>query len=283
MCKGLIAFALTVAPWILAALLLVALGAVLGPPAWQRARRARLRWQPFPSAWRGILRRRMPYFARLPADLQLQLKRHIQVLVAEKPFIGCAGLVVSEEMRVLVAAQASLLLLNRGPSYFPDLREVLIYPGAFVVRRHRHDAAGLVSEDRQVLSGESWQRGQVILSWDDVVAGAADPGDGRNVVIHEFAHQLDQHNGPANGAPFLGRRDRYQGWSAVLGAAFAELQQRVARGEATLIDAYGASDPAEFFAVASEVFFERSQALADEQPALYGQLAAYYRVDPRSW
>ena len=225
----------------------------------------------------------MPYFATLPADLQLQLKKHVQVLVAEKPFIGCAGLVVSDEMRVLVAAQASLLLLNRPAGTFPNLREVLVYPGAFVVRRDQRDAAGLVSEGRRVLSGESWQRGQVILSWDDVVAGAANPSDGHNVVIHEFAHQLDQQSGHANGAPFLGRRDLYANWSATLGAAFADLRQRVARGEATLIDAYGATDPAEFFAVASEVFFERSQALADEQPALYRALVGCYRVDPLSW
>ena len=269
--------------WILTGLLLVALGGLLGPLAWQGVRRARIAWRPFPPAWRDILRRRMPYFATMPADLQLQLKKHIQVLVAEKPFIGCAGLEVSEGMRVLVAAQAGLLLLNRNAGYFANLREVLIYPGAFVVDREQRDVAGLVREGRQVLSGESWQRGQVVLSWEDVLAGAADPGDGRNVVIHEFAHQLDQQSGPANGAPYLGRRERYVRWAATLGAAFAELQQRVARGEPTLIDAYGASDPAEFFAVASEVFFERSQALADEQPALYRELAGYYRVNPLSW
>src|SRR5699024_4244718 len=107
-------------------------------------------------------------------------------------------------------------------------------------------ALGLVIDERRVLSGESWQRGQVVLSWDDVLAGAADPADGRNVVIHEFAHQLDQESGAANGAPFLGRRERHARWAATLGEAYGRLQQQVARGEATLIDAYGASDPAEF-------------------------------------
>jgi MtfA peptidase len=272
-----------VALWILALLSLLALAVPFAAPAWRALRRAQVVRRPFPRAWRDILRRRMPYFARLPADLQLQLKKHVQVLLAEKPFVGCLGLVVSDEMRVLVAAQAALLLLNRPAGYFPSLREVLIYPGAFVVRREQPDAAGLVREGRQVLAGESWQRGQVVLSWDDVRAGAADPADGRNVVIHEFAHQLDQQSGHANGAPFLGRRDRYAAWSATLGAAFAGLQQQLARGEATLIDPYGASDPAEFFAVVSELFFERPQALADAQPALYGALAGYYRVDPLSW
>ena len=271
-------------PLLLIAALPLAVAAWLwGPPLWAEQRRMRQRRRPFPAAWREILRQRWPYFARLPADLQLQLKKHIQVFVAEKPFIGCNGLVVTEEMRVLIAAQASLLLLNRRAGYFPKLRQVLVYPGAFVVDRVQRDAMGLESAGRRVLSGESWQQGQVILSWDDVLAGAAVADDGRNVVIHEFAHQLDQESGAANGAPFLGRRERYARWAATLGAAYAQLCEQVARGEPTLIDAYGASDPAEFFAVASETFFEQPQALAAEQPALYRELAGYYRADPLSW
>jgi hypothetical protein len=254
-----------------------------GPPVWRGLRRTRIRRRPFPSAWREMLRRQMPYYARLPVDLQLQLKKHIQVLVAEKPVLGCQGLVVTETMRVLIAAQAALLLLNRPAGYYPNLREVLLYPAAFVVDRERRDATGLMHAERRVLSGESWQRGQVVLSWPDVVAGAADPADGHNVVIHEFAHQLDQESGPANGAPFLGRRDRYARWAATLGSAFRRLREQVARGEEGALDAYGATDPAEFFAVASEVFFERPLALVAEQPALFAELAGYYRVNPLSW
>jgi Mlc titration factor MtfA (ptsG expression regulator) len=271
------------APWILAGLALFALATLFGPHAWQQLRRARLRRQPFPAAWREILRRRMPFFATLPADLQQRLRKHVQVLVAEKPFIGCAGLVVTEEMRVLVAAQAALLLLSRPAGDFPNLREVLLYPGAFVVQRDEHDGAGLVHQGRRALAGESWQRGQVILSWDDVLAGAATPDDGRNVVIHEFAHQLDQQSGHANGAPFLGRRDRYAAWSATLGTAFAQLRLQIERGEPPWVDPYGATDPAEFFAVVSEQFFERPFALAGAQPALYRAFADYYGVDPLSW
>ena len=137
--------------------------------------------------------------------------------------------------------------------------------------------------ERRVLAGESWQQGQVIVSWDDVLAGAADPNDGRNVVIHEFAHQLDQEAGRANGAPFLGRRERYARWSTVLGAEFDALRQRLARGEPGLIEAYAATDPAEFFAVASELFFEQPAALAAAHPALYGELARYYRAHPLGW
>lgn len=264
-------------------LALVMSGGWLGPGLWADGRRARVRRRPFPPAWRELLQHHWPYWRRLPADLQLQIKGHVQVLLAEKPFIGCDGLVVDDTMRVLVAAQASLLLLNRRSGYFPKLRQVLLYPSAFVVERAHPLGAGLLAEGRRVLLGESWQQGQVILSWADVQAGAADPADGHNVVIHEFAHQLDQESGRANGAPFLGRRERYAAWSQVLGESFAELRRRAAAGEPTLLDAYGATDEAEFFAVASETFFERPEALAAEQPALYGQLAGYYRVDPLSW
>lgn len=266
-----------------AALALVVAAWLWGPPLVAALRRQRVRSHPFPLPWREILRRRMPAFARLPADVQLQLKKHAQVLLAEKPFIGCAGLVVSDEMRVLIATQAALLLLNRRAGYFPGLRHVLVYPGAFVVDRTATELGGLARDERRVLAGESWQQGQVILSWDDVLAGAADPDDGRNVVIHEFAHQLDQEGGYANGAPLLGRRERYARWAAVLGSEFAALQQRLAQGETGLIEAYAATDPAEFFAVVSELYFERPAALAAAHPALYGELKGYYRSDPLSW
>jgi Mlc titration factor MtfA (ptsG expression regulator) len=256
---------------------------LVGPPLVLALRRERIRRQPFPAAWRDVLRRRMPAFARLPADLQLQLKKHVQVLLAEKPFIGCAGLVVTTEMRVLIAAQAALLLLNRRADYYANLRQILVYPGAFVVDRSTPDASGLTHDTRRALSGESWQQGQVLLSWGDVLAGAADPTDGHNVVIHEFAHQLDQARGRANGAPWLGRREAYARWAAVLGAEFRALQQRLARGEPGVIDAYGATDPAEFFAVVSEHFFEQPAQLAAAHPALYGELVQCYRTDPLSW
>lgn len=272
-----------VGPFLLAGILLAASAWFWAPPVWRQLRRSRVRRRPFPAAWRDILRRRMPAYARLPADLQLQLKKHVQVLLAEKPFIGCAGLEVDDEMRVLIAAQASLLQLNRRAGGFPNLRQVLLYPGAFVVAREVPDAVGLVRDERRVLAGESWHQGQVILSWDDVVAGAADPEDGRNVVIHEFAHQLDSETGPPNGAPLLGRRERYARWAAVLQAAFNDLHARLAQGEPCVLDAYAATSPAEFFACASEVFFERPAALAAEQPALYAELAGCYGVSPLSW
>ena len=268
---GMAALGLSVAAWL------------WGPPLWNAVRRARIRHQPFPLAWREILRRRMPAFARLPADVQLRLKKLAQVLMAEKPFIGCAGLHITDEMRVLVSVQAALLLLRRGAGYYPRLRQVLIYPGAFVVERSSPDALGLVHEQRRALAGESWQQGQVLLSWDDVLTGAADPQDGRNVVIHEFAHQLDQESGHANGAPWLAQPTRRERWARVLGHEFEALQRRLAQGETGLIEAYAATDAAEFFAVRSEIFFEQPFELALQHGALYAELSAFYGVSPLQW
>jgi len=262
--------------------LLVA-GWFAGEPLLVEWRRARLRRRPFPDAWREILKRRVPYFRLLPADLQIQLKRHIQVFLAEKPFIGCAGLEVTDEMRVTIAAQACLLVLNRWTNDFANLRQILVYPGAFIVDRVHTDGAGVLQDRRHVLSGESWSQGQVILSWDDVVEGASVVDDGRNVVIHEFAHQLDQENGHANGAPVLGGRRRRERWARVLGEEFVELQGRAEHGEPSLLSHYGATNPAEFFAVASEVFFEQAERMAVEHSELYRELSRFYWVNPLSW
>jgi Mlc titration factor MtfA (ptsG expression regulator) len=262
--------------------LLVA-GWFAGQPIVVEYKRARLRRRPFPDAWREILKRRVPYFRLLPADLQIQLKRHIQVFLAEKPFIGCDGLDVTEEMRVTIAAQACLLILNRRTDYFANLRQILVYPGAFIVNRVQSDGAGVLRDERQVLSGESWSQGQIVLSWDDVVDGAAVVDDGRNVVIHEFAHQLDQQNGQANGAPILVGREKYRRWAHVLGEEFARLQHAASEGLPTLLSHYGATNPAEFFAVASEVFFEQAGRMMEQHPELYRELSRFYRVNPLSW
>ena len=270
------------------AILLAVLGLLLilwflGEPYLLERKRQKIRAMPFPAAWRDILKRRVPYVRALPADLQLQLKRHIQVFVAEKAFIGCDGLEITDEIRVTIAAQACLLLLNRPRGYYPKLRQILVYPGGFVVQRAHTDEAGVAHHGRDALSGESWSQGQVILSWQDTVAGAAEPHDGQNVVIHEFAHQLDQEKGVANGAPVLARREQYARWSQVLGAEFNALQARAAHRHNALFSDYGATDPAEFFAVISEVFFEQPQRMAAEHPDLYRELSQLYRLDPLSW
>ena len=270
-------------------LLVIGLGAALiigwliGEPFYRLHRRRRILERPFPDAWRRILRERVPLFRHMPADLQLQLKRHMQVFLAEKTFVGCEGIVVTDDMRVTIAAQACLLILNRPTDYYPTLREILIYPSAFVVERTETDFAGVAHRQRRILSGESWSRGQVILSWRDTLDGAAVPDDGHNVVIHEFAHQLDMEKGFANGAPFLAQWDHYARWAKAFNREFDTLRSHLEQSHPTLLHPYAATNPAEFFAVASEAFFEKPRLLADDAPDLYRELQGYYRVDPLTW
>ena len=291
---------------LLSALLLVA--AIAGAPRWRTWRRQAWAGRPFPAAWRTILRRRVPLYRQLPADLQQQLRRRILVFLAEKPFLGCGGLAITDEMRVTIAAQACLLRLNAGDSMFPELKQILVYPGAFLVDRVHAAPGGVLREERRALAGESWSQGQVILSWQDVLDGARVVDDGHNVVLHEFAHQLDQETGSANGAPRLGSRAAHARWAQVMGGEFAALQARIRAREAAqvraqadrswfgaagggastaepadLISDYGATNEAEFFAVVTEVFFEQAHALAQRHPALFALLREYYAVDPRHW
>ena len=262
------------------AVMLAAAAAWLLQPWWQRRRRERLRTRPFPRAWARILQRRVPLTAGLPPPLQHRLHELIQVFIADKPFIGCGGQAIDDEVRVTIAAQACLLLLGRpGEACWPKLRQVLVYPGAFVVPRPQLLPGGVVSEQPQTLAGESWAQGQVILAWSQVLAGAADPDDGHNVVLHEFAHQIDQDGGEADGRPWQHGHASRRHWDAVTQAALARLRET----PSDTLDAYGASDPAEFFAVATEAFFERAQDLKQVQPALYTELARFYRVDPAGW
>ncbi len=261
----------------------LAIAWLVAQPLLGRRRRDALRARPFPAAWDAILARRVPHVRRLPPDLQSQLRSHIQVFVGEKDFLGCDGIEITDEMRVTIAAQACLLLLNRRTDFFPNLREILVYPGAFIVDRIRAEPSGVLQEQRQVLSGESWTRGQVIVSWQDTLDGAAVADDGRNVVIHEFAHQLDQEKGYANGAPHLPGRARYGRWSQALAHEFVRLQNDAALQLPSLFSYYGATAPAEFFAVATEVFFEQGALMAAGHPELYAELRDLYRVDPALW
>ena len=271
-------------PLVLLTLLTVLVVAAIFLPAFLRdSRRKKIQQQPFPAAWRHILKQRMPYFRALPADLQLQLKKLIQVFVAEKQFVGCAGLEVTDEMKVTIAAQACLLLLNKPAHYYPKLKQILIYPAAFIVPTQESDAAGVISEVTQIRQGESWQTGQIILSWMDTLRSAALSNDGHNLVIHEFAHQLDQLKGHASGAPQLSANQNYQQWSLVLSEEFEQLQRQLAQGIPTLFDPYAATNPAEFFAVISEVFFEQPELFAAKHSALYQQLRLFYALDPLSW
>lgn len=255
---------------------------ILLKPKLIKRRRDKIRQQPFSKKWREILRRNVPYFYSMPADLQLQLKQHILVFVDEKDFMGFEGVQIDDEIKITIAAQACLLLLNRKTDYYPKLKSIYVYPEAFVTNHPTKDVAGVVHEQRRVLSGESWELGKVVLSWRDTKDGAIIVDDGRNVVIHEFAHQLDQETGSANGAPFLKHKNR-RCWSEVLSKEFDVLHSQMLKGEPSLLDKYGATNPAEFFAVASEVFFEQPQKLQHIHPNLYSQLQDLYHINPALW
>lgn len=249
----------------------------------RRRRRPELREQPFPAEWLEIVNRNFPLYQRLPPDDQKELLGDVQVFLAEKRFEGCDGLEITDEIRVTIAVQACMLLLHRETDFYDDLRSILVYPSAFVSSVKDHSTHGIVTEGRTVRLGEAWREGYVVLSWDDVRQGAADFHDGSNVVFHEFAHQLDQEDGDANGAPELEQRSMYIAWARVLGATYEQLQKDSRRGRKDVIDSYGATNPAEFFAVATETFFEKPHKLKMMHPELYDELMLFYQQDPESY
>ena len=242
-----------------------------------------MRATPFPDAWRAIVEQRFPLFRRLVPEDQAELLGHIRVFLDEKKFEGCGGLEITDEIRVTIAAQACLLLLHREPHYYPRLVSILVYPHAYVAQARERLPGGIVVETPSGRLGESWVDDVVVLAWDAVRAGASDANDGHNVVLHEFAHQLDQEDGTSNGAPILEHRTQYVAWARILGAEFTALRAAAEQGRPTDIDPYGATDPAEFFAVVTEEFFERPEALRRRHPDLYEELRAFYRQDPAAF
>lgn len=247
----------------------------------KQRRRRQLRSQPFPSEWRSIITRNVAFFGQLPPDDQSELLGHVQVFLAEKRFEGCGGLQLSDEIRVTIATQACLLLLHRKTDYYPLLITILVYPSGYVVDEKRHLEGNIWEEGEASRLGQTGRRmGSVILAWDAAKYGAADPSDGKNLVLHEFAHQLDYENFAADGAPALGSRSDELSWAEVMTTEFAALRAADETGIPTLLDTYGASNPAEFFAVLVEAFFERPRALQGQHPKLYGELQRFFRQDP---
>ena len=228
------------------------------------------------DAERALLREHVPLYARMPEDIRRRLDGVLQVFLHEVGFEPCGQLEeVTPEMQLIIGAQAGVLLLGSGYQHFGRLRSVLVYPNAYEVK----DDLGVES----IRLGESWNSGSVVLSWESVRQGARNPEDGLNVVLHEFAHQLDQFDGVADGLPVLKSRKDYPEWAEVMQASFSELCDRGESGKRTVLDDYGATNPAEFFAVATETFFERSKALFGQHPELYGQLKRFYGLDPLEW
>lgn len=246
----------------------------------RRRRRERIRARPFPPEWVEIIERNVPMYARLSEADRQELRARVQVFIAEKNFEGAGGLEMTDEVRVTIAAQACILLLRLDDDeYYPGLRSIVVYPSAYRVPRQERDGA-VVREDDAVHLGESWTHGAVVLSWHSARRGAADPRDGKNVILHEFAHQLDQEDGAADGTPELERLALYAPWARVLSEHYLALRRAARTGRRTLLDKYGATNEAEFFAVASECFFERPVQLRTRHPELYEELAAYYGQYP---
>jgi len=244
-------------------------------------RRTRLRREPTPPEWRTILERNLDVFNRLPPKDQDELLAHTKIFLAEKHFEGSGGLELTDEIRVTIAAQACLLLLHRETDYYPELTSIIVYPSGYTAVEERHIGGGVWSDAAEDRLGHTGQRLRaLVLAWDAVRHGASAPNDGENLVLHEFAHQLDFENQRTDGTPALERRGDYLAWARVMSAEFEALRDAAYSGTPTLLDTYGATDPAEFFAVITEVFFERPRALRKLHPALFDQLQRFYRQDP---
>jgi len=250
----------------------------------RRRRRARLRAQPFPADWIALIEQYVPCYRLLSPDEQKELQGDIAVFLDEKRFEGCGGLEITDTIRVTIAAQACLLLLHRDHDDYPGLRSILVYPHHYFAPTRQAGPGGTVVSAEQARLGESWPRGAVVLAWDAVQGGARDPHDGRNLVLHEFAHQLDQENYRADGVPLLPRTSMFVPWARILGREYETLVAEVNQESRTDIDPYAATNPAEFFAVVTEYFFERPVELEAAHPELYDALRQFYQQDPaRRW
>jgi Mlc titration factor MtfA (ptsG expression regulator) len=245
-------------------------------------RRGVLMGSPINESFPAFIQKNIPLYHRLPEELKQQLHGLINVFLHEKKFVGCGGQEISDEVKVTIAAQACMLLLNRTPRFFPKLKTIYVYPHTYVAKGVMNDG-GIMIEGKSVRLGESWQNGPVVLAWDSITGGARNIQDGQNVVLHEFAHQLDQEDGSADGAPILGNHSSYQTWAAVLGEEYDNLRDKTRKRRRSVIRKYGATNPAEFFAVATEAFFEKPKQMHKRCPDLYEELKNYYKLDPLQW
>lgn len=243
-------------------------------------RRRRLKRAPFPPEWLAILENHVELYRRLPESDRVELQGHVQVFLAEKQFEGGGGFAVTDTVRLVVAAQACLLLLHRDGGYYPGLSSIIVYPDEYLAPLVEVDEAGIVTEGTDRRSGEFVMEGALVLSWADVTGEGLDVHGAYNVVLHEFAHQLDAEQGitvePAAGG-------RHEVLYRVLARECRQLRREVRRGHSTFLDPYGTGNLAEFFAVATEAFFETPAEFRSAHPELYQELVDFYRQDPGSW
>jgi Mlc titration factor MtfA (ptsG expression regulator) len=281
------------------------LAALLIPPILRRRRRRAAVAAPLPATLATIVDRNVPVRARLPAALRQRHDGLISAFLAEKAIVGCNGLEVTEEIRATIAAQACLLLLGREAGLYDELRSILVYPTAFWVEDEVEDDDGLVTRRRRVLSGEAWDSSRIVLSWEDIVGRAEAGDDGFNLALHEFAHYLEAEGHPLPPLPLQRERSaegrvraaegrvraaegrvratEFSEWSGDMAEEFNRLLDAVERGEETFLDPYGAEDESEFFAVATEEFYERPAELLARHPRLYSRLQQFYGIDPAAW
>jgi len=251
----------------------------------RQRRRAKILEKPFPELWNQIILENVEYDRHLNREQQQRLRRLIQVFVAEKNWEGCGGLTLTDEIKVTIAAQACLLVVGmQNDVYFDHVLSILIYPTGYIAQGSQISPTGLVLDGRQPRLGEAWWRGPVILSWSDVLSGGRRETPGHNLVFHEFAHQLDMMNGRiCDGTPMLETSEQFQRWIAVLGPEFDRLVENCRRGHRGFLDCYGATNPAEFFAVITEAFFDRPETLRIHHAEAYTVLRDFYRLDPAEW
>lgn len=246
-------------------------------------RRWKLCREPFPAIWRRILDDNVPIGRQLPAPLQTAFAKHVRVFLDEKHFEGCGGLTVTDEMRVTIAGYACLLLLHEPAGYYPRLGTVVIYPESFAAPIRATDRIGIVTETVEERLGESWQEGTVVLAWDSIRAIIQGSSGDCNVVVHEFAHQIDAQHGLTAGAPMLALGERYRDWEELLVAEKSRQRTAQRRGRPAILDPYAFTSPEELFAVATETFYMRPVRFKSNHPELYAELQAVYGVDPASW
>ncbi|MFL5352777.1 M90 family metallopeptidase [Archangium sp.] len=238
------------------------------PGLFRALRRRRLLLRPFPPEWLGYLEARVPFFPQLAPPLRERFLEQLKLFAWEKEFIGAGGFTLTDEVRAVVSATAVRLVVHLDLSYYDRLREIIVYPDAFRIP----DRTGVVL-------GEARHWGTVILSWQSVLAGLRNPNDGHSTATHEFAHVLDREDGAFDGTPQLRRYSHYRAWASVMGEHFLALRQGQ-RLERQVLDEYGALNEAEFFAVATESFFEKPQQMREKTPDLYAELQRFYGWNP---
>lgn len=246
-------------------------------------RRKKLTEAPFPLAWEEIIRRNVVHYGMLSDAERAHLRALIQVFIAEKDWEGCGGLTLTDEIRVTISAGACLLLLNLPHNYYQNVESILVYPSTVVPPPHVpgfFETSFEPVEDVGPILGQVFQQGPVIIIWDAALHGGRHPELGHNVVYHEFAHKLDMLNGAADGTPPLQDRAEYREWVDVCSREYLRLRRDAERGKNSFLDAYGATNEAEFFAVATEQFFDKPHTMINQSPDLYRVLQEYYRQDP---